>query len=167
MWYYVNHSIAVLSSNKQLRLFCFMATMWSILFMIVSIYWAFGGKLGLETLGESITTSASQPVFIWFVWLTAAMKLGAAIVAIALCYKWKHRQIRMISLMTGFFVGTLCLLYGLANVVVRALMALDLISTPEAMYSSAAFWHLVLWNPWWIAGGVLFLAASVTAYRRV
>src|SRR6266542_2164164 len=45
------------------------------------------------------------------------------------------------------------------------LMALGLLATPESMHSDAARWHLVLWDPWWVLGGVLFVIAAWTCGR--
>jgi hypothetical protein len=51
-------------------------------------------------------------------------------------------------------------LYGGANLGVRALMALGVLETPPSMRSAAATGHLILWDPWFLLGGVLFLAAA-------
>jgi hypothetical protein len=52
-----------------------------------------------------------------------------------------------------------------ANLAVRAVMALGLLAMPESMHSDAARWHLVLWDPWWVLGGVLFVIAAWTCSR--
>jgi len=61
--------------------------------------------------------------------------------------------------------GVGMLLYGGANLAVRAVMAVGLLATPESMHSDAARWHLVLWDPWWVLGGVLFVIAAWTCGR--
>jgi hypothetical protein len=58
------------------------------------------------------------------------------------------------------------LLYGAANLAVRAAMAAGLLATPGSMHSDAARWHLLLWDPWWVLGGVLFVLAAWSSRRR-
>jgi len=51
-------------------------------------------------------------------------------------------------------------IYGAASLVQHALMVIGATPTPLALGSEAARWHLVLWDPWWIIGGVLFVLAA-------
>ena len=62
-------------------------------------------------------------------------------------------------------IGTILLLYGGANLAVRALMALGLLETPASMRTVRATWHLVLWDPFFVVGGVLFLLCALVATR--
>jgi hypothetical protein len=57
------------------------------------------------------------------------------------------------------------LLYGAANLGVRAVMAVGLIPTAASMHSPAATWQLVLWDLWWLLGGVLFTVAAWSCTR--
>ncbi len=45
-------------------------------------------------------------------------------------------------------------------------MVTGLRDTPEVLGEQAARWHLLLWDPVWLLGGVLFLAAALH-HRRV
>ena len=63
-------------------------------------------------------------------------------------------------LLAAWGMGAFLSLYGESNLTVRALMAVGLMDTPDAMRSAAAYWHLVLWDPWWLLGGILFLLAA-------
>jgi hypothetical protein len=49
---------------------------------------------------------------------------------------------------------------GWAAYAVCAVMAVGLLATPTSMHSDAARWHLLLWDPWWVLGGALFVAAA-------
>jgi hypothetical protein len=56
-------------------------------------------------------------------------------------------------------------LYPVANFVQHALMVTGAIGTPDALGSHAVGWHLALWDPFWLVGGLLFLAAA-RAFQR-
>lgn len=141
------------------------AALWAFAFAAISAYWALGGHLGRSSLGEAVHTYSSDPNFIWFVWGTVLLKLLAVVVALALRYGFVGR-LNSLVLFAGFTAGGICLLYGGANLAVRAAMALGFMHTPASMYEPAAFWHLVLWDPWWVLGGVLFLASSISTLKQ-
>jgi hypothetical protein len=71
-------------------------------------------------------------------------------------------------LAAGWIAGVGMLLYGGVNFVVGAvvalLRALAVLETPAD--TSAFWWHLLLWDPWWILGGVLFSLAAWAYQRR-
>jgi hypothetical protein len=56
--------------------------------------------------------------------------------------------------------GLLLTLYGVANLVDHGRMVAGLRNTPAVLGEQAARWHLLLWDPVWLLGGVLFLAAA-------
>jgi hypothetical protein len=56
--------------------------------------------------------------------------------------------------------GLLLTLYGGANLVDHGRMVAGLRDTPQVLGEHAARWHLLLWDPVWLLGGVLFLAAA-------
>ncbi|HET7579125.1 MAG TPA: DUF3995 domain-containing protein [Bacillales bacterium] len=66
---------------------------------------------------------------------------------------------RWMLLVAGWAAGVFLTFYGGLNLAVRGLMAIGMLETPESMYSAAARWHLLFWDPWWLLGGILFLAA--------
>jgi hypothetical protein len=61
-------------------------------------------------------------------------------------------------------VGAVVLLvYGAAGLIDHLLMVTGAIDTPLDLGSTAAAWHLGLWDPYFILGGVLFWLASQRA----
>jgi hypothetical protein len=132
--------------------------MWACAFGLASFYWASGGTLGLETVG--VADLGRHPWFIAITWVTGALKVLAGFMALSLGQsKWKAFPL-WLSVTATWGAGILFFLYGAANLVVRLLMAVRVIPTPESMRSLAGFWHLVLWDPWWLLGGILFLATA-------
>jgi uncharacterized membrane protein len=107
-----------------------------------------------------ITSLARAPLFVAVVWVTGALKLLLGLVALALVQPWKAVP-RWLPLAAAWVAGIFMALYGGANLLVRGLMALGVIATPASMHSVAATWHLLLWDPWWLLGGVLFIALAL------
>ncbi len=138
----------------------YIAAVWAFLFAAMSFYWAAGGTAGVATLSPDIVAMGSNPWFIAVVWGTAVMKVAAGVFVLALVQRWGKHFPRWILLTTNWSMGGFMVLYAGANFAVRGLMALGILDTPASMYSAAAWWHLILWDPWWLLGGVLFCAAA-------
>jgi hypothetical protein len=144
------------------------AATWAFLFAAMSFYWALGGRLGSETIGDAITKPvlAGDPTILAIVWITGVLKVVAGVVALALVQPWGQRIPRSALLLAGWGAGTLFLVYGAANLVQDALIVLGAIPTPTGLGAVAARWHLCLWDPWWLLGGVLFALASWSYWRH-
>ena len=59
-----------------------------------------------------------------------------------------------------WLAAVLLTLYGGANVIDHGAMVIGFRDTPEVLGERAARWHLLLWDPVWLLGGLLFLAAA-------
>jgi Protein of unknown function (DUF3995) len=136
-------------------------------FAATSFYWAAGGTAALETLGPRIQELSTErdADFIASVWLTGALKAVAAVLALALVRPFGRSLPRRILLALGWATAALLLVYGAANLVQHALMVTGAVDTPDGLGSTGARWHLWMWDPWWLLGGVLF-AAATRSYAR-
>lgn len=67
--------------SKQIA---FAATAWAFLFAVISFYWAAGGRLGVNTLGEGMQALADDPEVISFTWITGFLKVIAGFFPLAL-----------------------------------------------------------------------------------
>lgn len=141
------------------------ACAWACIFAIPSFYWALGGTGGLSTISRSAVAADPSFGFIVLLWVTGGLKLGLGAVALALRTPPADRQRRML-LSVALIAGLGMALYGTALFVQHALMLAGWISTPEGLGSRALHWHLVLWDPWWFTGGVLFLLSAHGARKR-
>jgi Protein of unknown function (DUF3995) len=147
---------------SELRIIAYAAAAWSLLFAAMSFYWAAGGMTGLETLGNKIDRLARErdSGFVTEVWVTGFLKLGAGLLALALVQPWGRRLPRRILVIATWVVGIGLTVYGVANLVQHGLMEAGVVETPSGLGSEAATWHLLLWDPWWLLGGLLFVAAA-------
>lgn len=146
------------------------ACAWAFAFAALSAYWAAGGTAGIEANAPAITAPvlARDPAWIALMWGTAALKVVAGLLALALAgLSWSRALPRRLLLAAGWSAVAVMGLYeGAASWVQHALMVAGVIATPAGLGRTAAQWHLWLWDPWWLAGGVLFAIATWRYMRR-
>lgn len=140
------------------------ACAWALAFAAVSFYWAAGGSAGADTIGPALTSLAlaRDPEFVAILWITGVLKAFAGLLALALVRPWGRLIPRWLLLLAGWGTGVALILYGGASFVQHALMVTGVIGIPAGLGVTAARWHLLLWDPWWLLGGILF---AVTAWR--
>lgn len=149
--------------------FAYAACIWAFIFAAFSFYWAAGGMIGAETLGEGIArlAAARDPELITLTWITGVLKVIAGLLALALVQRWGHVFPRWLLRLAAWGAGLLFLGYGIANVIQHAMMILDPSQIGELLGSvNAVRWHLALWDPFWMIGGLLFIAAAYTFGRE-
>lgn len=156
------------TSAKEVNVSAYAAAAWSFLFAAISFYWAMGGTIGVETLGSAFTDPAitNDPVFVAFVWITGVLKLLAGVLALALVQPWGRRLPRALIRIGAWGGGILLTLYGVALLIQHGLMVAGVADLPASIGSmAAARWHLFFWDPFWLLGGILFLAAAISTTR--
>lgn len=157
----------VTSTGRVPKWASYAACTWAFVFATLSFYWALGGTIGLSTISPAIEDLARAPWGGAMLWGTGILKVLAGLLALALVQPWGRSLPRRLLVIAAWVVGGFMVLYeGVANLMVRVVMALGLIPTPASMYSPTAYWHLVLWVPWWMLGGLLFCLAAWHARRR-
>jgi glucan phosphoethanolaminetransferase (alkaline phosphatase superfamily) len=156
------------AASQASRTAVYAAAAWALVFAAMSFYWAAGGSIGSSTMSDTIVepARAREPQFVALLWITGVLKAIAGLLALALVRPQGRVLPRWIPLTATWVAGVGMLLYGGANLAVRAVMALGLLATPESMHSAAARWHLLLWDPWWVLGGALFVVAAWSCGRR-
>ena len=142
------------------------ACIWALVFAAISFYWAAGGTAGSETIGPAITDMARDPAFIAVLWGTGALKVLGGLLALALVRPWGRVLPRWGLLAAAWSGGILMALYGAASWVQEGLMVGGVIRTPAGLGHTAALWHVLLWDPWWLLGGILFILAAWSYSRR-
>lgn len=144
------------------------ACAWAVVFAAASFYWAAGGTAGSGTVAKMYTASAvaHDAGLAAQLWIAGVLKLLIGVLALALVQRWGRRFPRWMPLAAGWAAGVLLSLYGVADLIDHALMAIGAINTPASLGASAVRWHLLLWDPWWLLGGILFVVA-VWGFGRV
>ena len=102
--------------------------------------------------------------FIAALWVIGAAKLALGLLALAVAYgRPRAPRLQRACRLAVLLAGVLCAVYGLANLVQHSLMALGVVDVPSGLGRTAMWWHLGLWDPWWILGGVLLVLTARAA----
>jgi Protein of unknown function (DUF3995) len=132
---------------------------WAIAFAIPSLYWGLGGEAGIESIAaqpEEIAGISDDGVVL----ATAAIKILAAIAVLALVTARLGDRACAVLRIAVRIGAVVLIVYGLAEFVDHLLMVTGAIDTPPELGSTAAAWHLALWDPYFVLGGALFWLAS-------
>ncbi len=57
-------------------------------------------------------------------------------------------------------------LYGGASWIQEGLMIAGVITIPAGLGHTTTLWHVMFWDPWWLLGGLLFIATAWSYSRR-
>lgn len=162
------------SFRRPLRWAGYAAAAWALVFALRGAYWALGGTAGLGALSTGIRELAAEgdPLIFAVLWLTVALEVFAAGLALALARPglrapgWLpglrgRRPPDWALLGLGGGAGTLLAGHG------ATFVAGGLLATAEVGAASTEVrWYLFLWGPWFLLGGILFLLAARAYLRR-
>lgn len=158
--------------NRRVRRVGIAAAVWALLFAALSLYWALAasldwhwaltGALGAETIGRDIARSVAErdTGFLATLWASVAVKALLALIPLALVQPWGRFFSSWLRLAGCWIAGVLLALYGLINGIEHLAMVTGAIETPAGLGARAARWHLFLWDPFWLLGGLLILATA-------
>ncbi|QSB06324.1 DUF3995 domain-containing protein [Natronoglycomyces albus] len=141
---------------------------WSVPFAALSFYWAAGGTWAAEQVSPDARDMVSERIW-WFMlllWMVAIVKLGYAAYALALMQDWGRIFPRWLLLLGGWGVGTVTALYGAGPLAMSLPVYLGINNHPNAPSPEILRWHVWLWQPYWILGGLLVLCAVFIYQRR-
>jgi hypothetical protein len=133
----------------------------------VSLYWAAGGTAGLGTVGGVAARMARSggAVAVGVIVVTVLLKTAGGLVALAMVRPWGQRLPRRALGLAGLAGSVVLVLYGAAGVTGEALVETGAIRPSSPVDWTALRWHLGLWDPWFLAWGLL-LAIATWGYRR-
>jgi hypothetical protein len=138
------------------------ACAWAVLFAGLSFFWAAGGRTGLHPLEQAARSSGP-----WWVVLNlgaGGLKLFAGMLAVALVRTQGQQRYRRPLFVATWAQGVGIVLYGGLGLLSDALHVSGIIYDPATRHWF--FWYLVLWDPWWVLGGALFIATAWLTRRR-
>ena len=141
----------------------FAAAGWSVVFAALHLYWALGGSVGLaESAGARL--AAERPV--WFVaaglYGVAVLLVMAAALGLVLARGVLAGRRRWAFPLVGAGVAAVLLLRALG---VELLLLTDAGYGGGDISPAQRWWSLVLWNPWFLLGGLSFVLAARAARR--
>jgi hypothetical protein len=137
---------------------------WALLFALANVYWGLGGRLAVP-FADAAAALADPPV-VAANRAAVALKLGVAGVALATVQPWGERVPRRLLLLAASGLGAGLTLYGGLGLVFDALRAAGALPASESTRAVLRL-HLLLWDPVWLLGGLLFLATGERYRRRL
>jgi hypothetical protein len=138
------------------------ASAWAFAFAALSFYWAAGGTAGAGTVSPTAKEMAQRrvPWFVAVLWLTGILKLGAGLLALALVRPWGRLLPRWLLRGSAWATGALLIFYGGTGLARSVPVLTGAVTVPEPVDRTVLRWHVFLWQPYWLAGGILFAAAA-------
>jgi Protein of unknown function (DUF3995) len=139
----------------------------ALLYAVPSFYWAFGGTAGIDTVGGELERLAREgdPVVLWLAGAAGVLKVAGAVVALALVRPWGRVVPRRLLVGAAGVGSGLLILYGGLYVVVGALALGGVVGTSGAVDRTALWWHVLVWDMWFLVWGVLLGLAAWRAGR--
>jgi hypothetical protein len=131
-------------------------------YAVVSFYWAFGGTAGVGTLGGRLEELArsDDPVVLWLAGGAGVAKLAGAVLALALVRPWGRLVPGRVLVVAAWVGAVVLVLYGGANVVAGALVLAGAVEVAGGMDRTALWWHVLVWDSWFVVWGVLLGMAA-------
>jgi Protein of unknown function (DUF3995) len=137
-------------------------------YAVVSFYWAFGGTAGIGTLGGRLEELARQgdPRVLWLAGVAGVLKLLGAVLALALVRPWGRVVPRWVLLGAAWAGAVVLVVYGGLYVVGGGLVLAGVVGAAGGADRRALWWHVLVWDPWFLVWGVL-LGLAARRYGRV
>src|SRR5436305_9314831 len=152
------------SSSMRSRLamwVAYAACGWALLFAALSFFWAAGGRTGLHPL--ELEAAPDNAMWIVINLVAGIIKVVIGLIALALIQDWGRIIPRKLLRGCAWALGVGMLLYGGLGLVSDVLHVTGIIG--DAANGKWFFWYLVLRDPWWVLGGVLYVTAAWFARR--
>jgi len=134
----------------------------------VSLYWALGGRLLLDTVGGTVVQVARDGgVPAVLLGLTATvLKVAGGLLALALVRPWGRAIPRRWLLVCS--AGASAVLTGYGGLLVAAgTLALTGAVHADIADRTALRWHVAVWDMWFLLWGLLLATATVAYWRRL
>ena len=140
----------------------------ALLYAVVSFYWAFGGTAGVDTLGGRLEELArnGDPTVLWLAGVAGALKVVGAVVALALVRPWGRVVPRWVLLVAAWGGAVVLVVYGGLYVLGGALALGGVVEVAGSEDRVALWWHVLVWDLWFLVWGVLLGIAAWEFGRR-
>jgi hypothetical protein len=135
---------------------------WAFLFAALSFFWAAGGRTGLHPLEQQ--AASNNLAWIAINLGAGVLKALAGLIAVAIVRSWGPRSYRKFLVAVAWVLGVGMSLYGGLGLISDVLHVTGVINDPASW--KWFFLYLVLWDPWWVLGGALFVATAWFAPHR-
>jgi hypothetical protein len=137
---------------------------WSLLYVLPHLYWALGGDALLFMVKQS---AAEMDDWRAIYWAASAVLAGAALIGPALIWSTARPRLRAVTLAMCGVGAAVAASHGAFGIIYRALNVAGITDIDGAAFDVSthewALWDLVVFEPWFLAEGLLFIAAGGAA----
>lgn len=140
-----------------------MASAWALLFAGLHLFWALGGSSLLASSAGVALARDRPPWFVLFgLWGVALVLLAGAVLGLMLARgRLGSRAARPLALLSCL-VGAVLLLRGVG---VELLLLTGAAGVARNVGQDQTRLSLILWNPWFVVGGLAFALAGIEGRR--
>jgi hypothetical protein len=138
------------------------------LYAAVSFHWAFGGTAGIGTLGGRLEEMArnGDPAVLGLAGIAGVLKVAGVVLALALVRPWGRVVPRRVLLVAAWAGAVVLVVYGGLYVAGGALVLAGVVEVAGAEDRTALWWHVLVWDLWFLVWGVLLGMAARHFGRR-
>lgn len=148
-----------LTTNVRAPRAAYGACGWAILFALIHLYWGFGGPIGLPA---GLVIFDHKALFVVNL-VAIPLCLMAAALALSLIKPWGERIPRWLRLYAAWAATIFFCAHALPSIAEGLTLFL---ATDSPVLSERDRLSLFVYEPYWLAGGVLFGAAAVRFKRN-
>jgi Protein of unknown function (DUF3995) len=134
----------------------------ALLYAVPNFYWALGGTAGLDTVGGAIERlgRTRDPAGVALAIGAGVLKVAGGLLALALVRPWGRALPRRLLRGVAWAASVVLTAYGGLLVVVGALVLSGLVSPVGPVDRTALWWHVLLWDLWFLVWGLLLGVAA-------
>ncbi len=122
-----------------------------------------GGSVGLaQSAGTHLATQRPVSFIVFGLWGTALLLVAAAAIGVLLATGGLTGIAHRLLVALGMVTAAVLLIRG---VLIEILLAVGAYDGNKALTAAQRHWTLVLWNPWFLAGGIAFGLAAASGWR--
>ncbi|GGU84530.1 hypothetical protein GCM10010211_58130 [Streptomyces albospinus] len=133
------------------------AATWAVAFAVLHFYWALGGSWGLSVSAGPLAEERPG----WFVvvglWGVGTLCLVGGVLGWLLAQRWPRGAGGRVVVSLGWCACAVLLVRGIA---VEVLLLTGAAGQEINVSAAQRLWTLVLWNPWFLVGGLVFGLAA-------
>ena len=153
----------MIGAGRPSRHWGYAAAGWAVVFALVHLYWALGGSVGLaESAGRRLAAERPTAFVLGGLYGVALVLLAATVIGIALARGHSTGRGRRLLPLVGAGVAAVLMVRAIA---VEVFLLADVDYGNGAISADQRWWTLVLWNPWFLIGGLAFAMAALAAHR--
>jgi Protein of unknown function (DUF3995) len=152
-------------TDRSLQVAAAALAAWSILYVVPHVYWALGGEAGFSLVRPSATRLDDWRLINA---IASVVLLVPVLIAWGLARDAQHRRMRVVLLGASLLGAAIAASHGIYGIVYRTLNLAGVVAVDGRTVSASndpwVLWDLLLFEPWFLIEGLLFVAVGWAAH---